>query len=70
MISGVGDPLPPAKIGALCELLGKWDPGGDGFRYPCALDGQWYTELAPLNLRSLGKLAGALTSTVLAYKPG
>jgi hypothetical protein len=66
--TGCGNPMPPDSLAAVCELIHRWDPGGDTFRYPSSLDGRWNTDLPSLNLKTLGDLALALQETVLGYE--
>jgi hypothetical protein len=65
--TGCGNPMAPESLAAVCELIHRWDPGGDTFRYPSSLDGRWNTDLPSLNLKTLGDLASALQETVLGY---
>jgi hypothetical protein len=51
----------------LCELLSYWDPDGDAFRYPSALNGTWNSRLPFVNLKTLCELAGHLDATTIAY---
>jgi hypothetical protein len=67
-VTGCGVPMPPEDLAAVCELIHRWDPGGDTFRYPLALDGRWNFELPSLSVRALGDLARCLQETAVGYE--
>lgn len=66
--TGCGSPMSREELGAVCELVHHWDPGGDTFRYPLALDGRWNIGLPALSLKALGELARSLQGTALGYE--
>lgn len=65
--TGCGHPTSIERLVAVIELLDKLDPGGDAFRYPSSLTGNWNTHLPCVSLPALGALAEQLKETVLGY---
>ncbi|HKO91640.1 MAG TPA: hypothetical protein VJU61_10830 [Polyangiaceae bacterium] len=66
-LTEIGEPMLPDEVQAACELLAVLDKGGDTFRYPCSLAGEWNLQLPGWNLGQLRELAEGLDITVRAY---
>jgi hypothetical protein len=65
---GFPPPLANAEIERIVELLAALDDGGDGFRYPSSLKGDWYVELPVVSLEALGSLVSKLESTCSVFE--
>ena len=65
---GFAPPLATAEVERVVELLAALDDGGDGFRYPSSLEGDWYVALPAMSLEALGALVSKLESTCTVFE--
>lgn len=64
----VKEHVEPEAIGSLCGLFAHFDPDGDAFRYPAALNGDWRVGLPHFSLDQLAELSHDLNWTVNAHE--
>jgi hypothetical protein len=65
---GFETPLSQRELGALIELLASMDDGGDQFRYPSSISGEWYTDAPELSLSALRVFAQQVKSTCKVFE--
>ena len=65
---GYPPPLTIAELKPIIDLLAAMDDGGDGFRYPSSISGEWYMEAPQLSLSSLRTLAESVKSTCKVFE--
>jgi hypothetical protein len=64
---GFDPPLTVAELRPIIELIAALDDGGDGFRYPSSLYGEWYVAAPCLSLEALRELIERLDSTCTIF---
>ncbi len=65
---GYDPPCTKEALEQIVELLSALDDGGDGFRYPSALNGAWYVALPAISLDAVGELALKLEETCIIFE--
>lgn len=65
---GYPSPLTSTELEPIVALLSALDNGGDGFRYPSSMSGEWYPAAPSLSLEAVCELVEKLEDTCVVFE--